>query len=393
MKCYYTGVKGRADDLKSIDSMIDFFLFDRGREVKVNNAVQTAFLLDANDRPGEYADKIIFLKQMVKAGDIIDAEGEKYIVNGQVDKNANSFSGRLRCLNHRVAFNFTGNVKWFDILIETVIMDIQSNQFISYPTGKIRVTLQENAETRDISVGMRFINTGRAWKVTGLDRSQPGLLKLFCDLDSVSSNDDMVNGIANRWQYETTHNYILAIGNGSFMNVALNDIGQLSVTVTDNGSLMNPLPALIFRTTDQTVASVDNTGKIMGINPGVATVTCSMTYKPTVSDTIEVTVTENITHLYTVSITGGTTIKTNRSQSYVAKIFDNGNEVFDKSVVWSIRNQDGTGTLYANISGATGNSVTVTAGSSYNKYVILKATLADDATVFSEFTIKVISLI
>ncbi|MBZ4647425.1 MAG: Ig domain protein group 2 domain protein [Clostridia bacterium] len=73
-----------------------------------------------------------------------------------------------------------------------------------------------------------------------------------------------------------------------------------------------------------------------------------------------------------------------------------GNEIFDKSVAWSIRNQDGTSTPYASITASTGNSATVKAASSsayLNKYVVLKATLSDDSTVFKEFNIQIKSLL
>jgi len=41
----------------------------------------------------------------------------------------------------------------------------------------------------------------------------------------------------------------------------------------------------------------------------------------------------------------------------------------------------------------TGNGATLTAGSAYNKNVILRAALSDDITVFKEFSIKIVSLI
>jgi hypothetical protein len=88
-------------------------------------------------------------------------------------------------------------------------------------------------------------------------------------------------------------------------------------------------------------------------------------------------------------------VKLGQSQSYVAHIYDNVNEVFDKSVAWSIRNQDGTSTPYASITASTGNSATVKAASSsayLNKYVVLTATLSDDSTVFKEFNIQIKSL-
>jgi len=176
------------------------------------------------------------------------------------------------------------------------------------------------------------------------------------------------------------------------MSVPLNDIAQLNITVTDNGTAMNPIPALTFLSSNSTILSVDNTGKMMGISPGTATITCQMAYNASVKATISITVVETINHVYTIAITGSTSVKMGLSQSYVAHFYDNGNEVFDKSAMWSLRNQDGTTTLYATLTVSTRNGATVK-GVTMNKNVILKAVLSDNSTVFDEFIIQVKGII
>ena len=378
---------------RTIDSMIDFFLYEMGEDIRINGEQQKALVLDAVDKINQYDDKIIHTIVEIKTGDIIQYKGLKYLITSQIDKNSNSYCARIKQCNYRIAFNFSGNIKLFDALIETKVMDVESNQIMKFASGKIMVSIQDNADSKEISLAKRFINTGRAWKVIGIDKSIKGMIILTCDLDYISNTDDIESGIAERWAYETKHNYVLTIDNGDSINVLLNDISQLNVTVKDNGVVMNPIPALTFISADSNIVSVDNTGKIMGINLGSTAVTCKMMYNTEVADSIDVTVEEFLAHVYTVDIAGSATIKQNRSQSYVAHIYDNGREVFNKSVVWSIRNQDGTSTLYANITATTGNSATVTAGNTLNKYVILKAALSDDPTVFKEFTIRTISLI
>lgn len=381
---------------RSIDEMIDFFLFEKGEDVLVNNIGSNAVIIDATDRINIDADKIIHTKVEIKTGDIVEYNGRKYIITSQIDKGENSFCGRMKQCNYRIAFNFTGNVKWFDVLVETKVMDIDTNQYMSLATGTIKVSLQDNADSRDISIGGRFINTGRAWQVKGIDKASLGLIILTCELVATESSDDLDSGIANRWQYETTHTYVLSIDNGDSMDVPLNDTAQLIVSVTDNGASMNPLPALTYMSSDSSVVAVDNTGKLMGINVGTAVVTCEMTYENTVEDTIDITVVEVANHTYTITITGSTTIKIGQSQSYVAHFYDNGTEVFDKSAVWSIRNQDGTTSpVYATITTSTGNGATIKANSSssyVNKYIVLKATLSDDETVFNEFSVQLKAL-
>ena len=64
-------------------------------------------------------------------------------------------------------------------------------------------------------------------------------------------------------------------------------------------------------------------------------------------------------------------------------------------MVWIIYNQDGTASpTYAPITTSTGNSATIkTDSSTYaSKYVVLKAMLLDDETVYKEFIIQLRSL-
>jgi hypothetical protein len=380
---------------RTIDEMIDFFLFEMGEDILLNNIAYKAVVIDETDKINIDADKIIHCKVEIKTGDIVEYNSRKYIITSQIDKNQNSFCARMKQCNYSIAFNFEGNVKWFNVLIETKVMDIDTNQYMSLATGTIKVSLQDNADSRDIVIGSRFINTARAWQVNGIDKASLGLIILTCDMVATDSSDDLDAEIANRWQFESTHTYVLSIENGASMNVSLNDIAQLIISVTDNGVSMNPLPALTYMSSDSGVVAVDNNGKLMGINVGTATVTCHMSYENTVQGTIDITVVEIVSHIYTITITGSTTVKLGQSQSYVAHIYDNGTEVFDKSAVWSIKNQDGTTTAYATITSSTGNGATVkaTSNSSYvNKYVVLTATLSDNSAVFAEFTIQIKSL-
>jgi hypothetical protein len=221
-----------------------------------------------------------------------------------------------------------------------------------------------------------------------------GVIKLYAVLDSISNYDDVENNIAERWRYETAHTYSLTINNGETANVLLYDVLQLNYTVTDNG---NPVlnPAITFTSSDPSIVSVDNKGKIMGIQPGQAIITARLTYQDTIMDTITITTVETDIHNYSITITGSPTIKKGMSASYVAKFFDSGTEVFDKSGIWSVRNQDNSTPVMASITASTGNSVTIKAGTQTdytNKYIVLTCTLSDDANIKAEQLIQIKSL-
>ena len=380
--------------MNDIDEMIDFFLYEKGESITINGAVQVALVMDSVDKLTYYDDKLIRCKCQIKTGDIMEYRGSKYIIISQIDANEKTYKARIRKCSYRIAFNWSGNIKSFDCLEESKVFDITTGTYISYASGNIYVTVQNNSDTRTIALDQRFFVTNQPFKVTGIDKSQEDLIKFNCALDLFSTQyDDIENNIVDRWRYET---YTLTINNGDAANVLLNDIISINVEATDNGTeVINPV--VTFTTSDSNTVSVDNTGKVMGIALGQAIITAKLTYHDTILDSITITTVETFTHSYTVDITGSATVKLGQSQSYVAHIYDNGTEVFDKSVVWSVRNQDGTTSpAYATITTSTGNSVTIKGNSSstyVNKYIVLKATLLDDETVFKEFIVQLKSLI
>lgn len=382
--------------MQDIDEMIDFFLYEKGEDIKINGVEQIAIIMDAVEKLTYYDDKIIRCKCQIKTGDIVEYNNLKYIIISQIDKEENSFRARIRKCSYRIAFNWSGNIKWFDCIEESKVFDVSTGTYISVASGNIYITVQYNADTRNIALNNRFYVTNQPFKITGIDKSQEGLIKFNCALDSISTSyDDVENNIADRWRYETGHIYTLTINNGDTANVLVNNVFQLNVSATDNGSAIAN-PVITYTSSDPNVVSVDNTGKVMGISLGQALITAKLTYHDTISDSITITSVETLTHSYTISISGSNTIKIGQSQSYVAHIYDNGAEVFDKSVVWSVRNQDGTTSpAYSTITASTGNSATIKANSSstyINRYTVLKATLSDDSTVFKEFSVQLKSL-
>lgn len=380
---------------RSIEPLMDFFLREKGETVTVNGVQLMALIRDATDKIQSTDEKIIRTAIPLQTGDFIDYRNERYLLTSQIDHNNKSCRGRMRKCNYSIAFNFNGNVKWFDGIVEGKTFSIDAGNIISMPDGTITVTLQDNADTRDIALSQRFYNTHQPFKVNGIDRTVKGIIKLSCSLDSISTAyDDVENNIVDRWKYEIAHTYALTIDNGTTANVLINDILQLNVTATDNGiPMVNP--AITFTSSDSNVVSVDNEGKVMGVSVGQATITAQLTYHPDVQTSIQITTVETLTHSYSITITGNPTIRTGQSLSYVSHIYDNGTEVFDQSIVWSLRNQDNSTPVMGSITASTGNSVTVKAGDQtayINKYIVLTATLTSDPSIQSEKTIQIKSL-
>ena len=171
-----TNCKGRCCDLQDIDGMIDFFLYEKGESIMINGAEQVALVINAVDKLTYYDDKLIRCKCQIKTGDIMEYRGSKYIIISQIDANEKTYKARIRKCSYRIAFNWSGNIKWFDCLEESKVFDITTGTYISYASGNIYVTVQNNSDTRTIALDQRFFVTNQPFKVTGIDKSQEGLI-------------------------------------------------------------------------------------------------------------------------------------------------------------------------------------------------------------------------
>jgi hypothetical protein len=97
-------------------------------------------------------------------------------------------------------------------------------------------------------------------------------------------------------------------------------------------------------------------------------------------------------HNYTISINGNEEVDLTQSAFYAAHVYDNGTEVFNKSVQWSVKNQDNSTPIMASVIENIGNTATVKTGSesSYvDKYVVLTATLTSDSDIKIEKLIQI----
>lgn len=376
---------------RSIDDMMDFFLEEKGETILINGIEQIGLVSDSVDKINYYDDKLIRTAIEIKTGNLINYQDSIYMIISQIDQNKHSYCGKMRRCNYEVAFNWIGNVKWFKAIVEAKVFSVDTGNYMTLPEGNIYVYVQENVDTRDISLDKRFYYAGQPFKVIGKDHSSKGIVKLFCKVDAKNEFDDVENNIADRWKYEIIHTYMLTIDNGNTANVLINDVIQLNCTVTDNGQTFEN-PAITYISSDPSIIAIDNLGKVMGINGGQATITARLTYNPTVVDAITITTVEEEVHNYSITLEGESSMTVGQSKSYVARFYDNGIEVFDQSGTWSITNQDGTTNTYAAITATTGNSVTVKADRFSNKYIILICKLGSDTNIKVEKTIQIKSL-
>lgn len=355
-----------------------------GKTVTVNDVPIQAVITNANTAKNPYDEKYISTTAEIKRGDLVNYNNSNWLVINQISdmRYGTKYKGLMRKCEHNINFNFEGNVLTFPVLIDSKLLTTSADKYFLLPDGTILVTLQENEQTNNIAIDQRFIKLGFAWKVTGIDKTQKGLIVLTCEQDQFNANDDIENEIADRWLYEVQHNYVLTITNGENIAINQNDTYQLIFELTDNGAVVEN-PELVFTSSDANVCSVDSNGLVTGVGIGTVIITASLVSDESINDSIEITVSEVVQNIYSITIEGSSELSTYATETYTAKFYNNGVEVFDQTGTWNLNNG------YATITSQNGTSCTIETGNTSGVSFVLTCTLDSDDTIQATKTVEI----
>ena len=305
-----------------------YLLSMAGDDIKINDNPETKKALINNLSVNRQADiRTIATKEEIKRGDLVNWDGENWLIISEIGhKRYTYYKGIIQRCNYNIKFNFEGTIKQFPAIADSKVFDVETNQYLSVPAGKIVVTMQSNADSENIKINDRFIKMKNAWKVTGIDRTKNGLLILHCDLDTIIPSDDLENEIANAGDYI----YTLEITNGETANIQETSTLQLNVVVKLNGDVVTD-KTVTFSCDNPSIASVDENGLVTAISAGDCIITASLAENPSVYDTITITVTALPEHDYAVTISGKTSIVKTKTATYTATFTDNGVPITETS--------------------------------------------------------------
>lgn len=332
-----------------------------------------------------------------KVGDFIQLENkiskekEPYLfINHQETKDGYDL-GIVRKCNNTLLFypNESSVLNEVSCIIGKGSISQDTNNFISLPADENLIICPNTINTLKINETTRFILSGDAYIVVGVDKlSNPGLLNIRIKEDQIIEDDNLELGIANYWSHQ--HVYTVDIQN-SDPTLHVNDTLTLNVIATDN-SIQVLSPTLSYQSSDINVATVVN-GIVTCIAEGTAIITVSYNG---VSDSISLIVqSEVIVDNYTVDIVGSTTVKINSNITLTSTVFNNGTIDLNKSVVWEVYNQDGSSVGYVNIVSFDGSSITLKAVNNVNyvnKFIVVRASKSDDILIYDEHIIQIKSI-
>ena len=337
----------------------------------------------------------------LNTGYIVLHEGKTFIVVSKINENSAYKYANMHESNNTLKFYssippsspnpITNEPYQIPCIVGKGNINLSVDKFISLASDEYIVSCPNTVDSLKIGIGTRFILSGSAYVVMGVDViSNVGLLYIKIKEDQIVADDNRELGIANWYSHQSIQEiYIL---NGGFATLLYtNATLQLNIQCKENGVIVDN--SRVTYTSDHlNVATVSTNGLITAIGTGDSIVTATFgTTSVSISIHSDMTVSNNYSILITPS---DITLKISRSLIFTSHFLNNGVEVFNQNCTWSLTNSDGTNNVYATIA-INGFSCTVTATSNTSyvgKYVKLRSTLVSDDTKYIEKEIKIVGL-
>ena len=201
-------------------------------------------------------------------------------------------------------------------------MGYDESHYMSLPSGRMLLLIANNEINREIK-------RDDVYNLKGYDNYE------VADINRIRFDGLIVLEMEYSQKSQEEYIYELNILNGESIQISetqdLTIVAQLKVNdvIVDN-------PSLVFSSSDEEIATIDENGSVTVIDTGIVTFTVALTSDSSVSDSIEVEIVEEEVDNYTYELTGASNIYLGYSEQYVANKFNNGGLVHDAEFTFNI---------------------------------------------------------
>lgn len=142
----------------------------------------------------------------INQGTIFSLNGDKYLVLKAVTSENDTYK-KYQCIKTNNSFKIMygkNDLVLYDCYMKELADSLNANSDGITVSSKIDFVLPLNDDTKRIAINRRFFcgYYGLAWKVSDVNY-KGNLCYLGCERDAVLNTDDTINGIADRWSYDS----------------------------------------------------------------------------------------------------------------------------------------------------------------------------------------------
>ena len=336
----------------------------------------------------KYDKKLSFdIESKVRTGSIVEFDNKKWLVVSKIfDKQAYKVGSVLECIN-TIQLNKDGILYDIPYVVfdNTALtrMGTESTKFFDVPQSRMMIMIQDNSINRQINRSDVFTLYDKDgvkdnYEILDINRARvPGLI--IFELQWSAENQEIPT-------------YSISITNGTDIQLTLAHTLQLNVQVYKDDELISPTPSqIIYKSSDNSIAEVDNTGLIQSINEGDAIITVKY---GDLSTNINISVVDDAENNYIARIVNSpTSIVKGWSENFIGKFYNNGIDINTEETHFYLTADDGVSdTTLATITYQdTNGNCTILAGNKTG-YVKLWFKNTDESIVSEPYRIKICNI-
>ncbi len=378
--------------MKKLNQQIDFFTDEFGKEINIKGITKKAILSDASTKPSYFDDKYIRMKEAYESGTLLEYQNVKWMVISQVVADKNTYKAKIRRADWQIKFYIQNILQSFYCIVDNLEATIEEGKIINTVAGEIKLYFQLTDNTKLLAIDRRFIKFGSAWKITGIDKSKVGLIIVYAKKDLFTDKDDKDNEIADRWSYEEKHVYTITITDNNPTTLGVGEARKLNYMVYDNGTAMSTIPEVVFASDNASVVTIDSGGNMTGVAVGETKAYVILKTDASVKAECMINVVQEVVKVYSITLTynSKSIVLGGIARTFTATVYYGDTQVTGKTVLWSVKNLNGTATNKVTLTDKGNNSCTVSAEENYDyidESVILTAYLSDDSSIKNEVTL------
>ena len=251
------------------DKIFPFVKKEFGKEVSIDsvdgvkNIKAIAYIKNRSISGQTYFnDKVIYCEKEIKPGDVIKCEDVSYICIRQMAKHKNYWVTTIRQCDFITKFVVGTEAKVTSSYFMNQSFKILEGLNIVSSDSKIICVIPDYAWTNNLVINQKFIQFGFRWLISGIDKTNKGLVYIHADRDEPASSSENASGIPDGSVIYSTQILwgqfpgYLEEGNKYPIEAKLyKQLSDLTWVPTDE--------KIVYRTSDSSIAYVDNNTELL----------------------------------------------------------------------------------------------------------------------------------